>query len=57
MPLTAGHGFADYLLYVHGKACGVIEARMHAEYGDESALLDLPDWSAGPAVNCFAALV
>lgn len=23
-PLNAGHGFADYLLYVNGKACGVI---------------------------------
>ena len=26
-PLNAGHGFADYLLYVDGKACGVIEAK------------------------------
>lgn len=26
-PLHAGHGFADYLLYVNGKACGVIEAK------------------------------
>ena len=26
-PLDAGHGFADYLLYVNGKACGVIEAK------------------------------
>jgi hypothetical protein len=26
-PLTAGHGVADYLLYVNGKACGVIEAK------------------------------
>jgi type I restriction enzyme R subunit len=25
--LEAGHGFADYLLYVGGKACGVIEAK------------------------------
>lgn len=25
--LLPGHGFADYLLYVNGKACGVIEAR------------------------------
>ena len=25
--LEAGHGFADYLLYVDGKACGVIEAK------------------------------
>ena len=26
-PLNSGHGFADYLLYVNGKACGVIEAK------------------------------
>ncbi len=26
-PLAPGHGFADYLLYVNGKACGVIEAK------------------------------
>jgi type I restriction enzyme R subunit len=26
-PLNPGHGFADYLLYVGGKACGVIEAK------------------------------
>ncbi|MCB1943983.1 MAG: type III restriction endonuclease subunit R, partial [Candidatus Accumulibacter sp.] len=26
-PLGAGHGFADYLLYVDGKAAGVIEAK------------------------------
>ena len=26
-PLATGHGFADYLLYVNGKACGVIEAK------------------------------
>lgn len=25
-PLKIGHGFADYLLYVDGKAAGVIEA-------------------------------
>jgi type I restriction enzyme R subunit len=25
-PINAGHGEADYLLYVNGKACGVIEA-------------------------------
>ncbi len=25
-PLNPGHGEADYLLYVNGKACGVIEA-------------------------------
>jgi type I restriction enzyme R subunit len=26
-PLSAGHGFADYLLYIDGKAAGVIEAK------------------------------
>jgi type I restriction enzyme R subunit len=26
-PLLPGHGFADYLLYVDGKACGVVEAK------------------------------
>jgi type I restriction enzyme R subunit len=26
-PLNPGHGFADYLLYVNGRACGVIEAK------------------------------
>lgn len=26
-PLAEGHGFADYLLYVDGKAAGVIEAK------------------------------
>ncbi len=24
-PLKTGHGFADYLLYIDGKACGVIK--------------------------------
>lgn len=27
MPLKAGYGFADYLLYVDGRAAGVIEAK------------------------------
>lgn len=26
-PLTSGHGFADYLLYVDGKAAGIVEAK------------------------------
>jgi type I restriction enzyme R subunit len=26
-PLLSGHGFADYLLYIDGKAAGVIEAK------------------------------
>lgn len=26
-PLKSGHGFADYLVYVDGKAAGIIEAK------------------------------
>src|SRR6476659_1177918 len=26
-PLVSGHGFADYLLYIDGKAAGVVEAK------------------------------
>ncbi len=26
-PLKSGHGFADYIFYVNGKAAGVIEAK------------------------------
>ena len=26
-PLKAGHGFADYLFYINGKAAGIIEAK------------------------------
>jgi len=26
-PLKAGHGIADYLFYIHGKAAGIIEAK------------------------------
>ncbi|MGH9785150.1 MAG: hypothetical protein ACRD88_13295 [Terriglobia bacterium] len=26
-PLNTGHGFADYLLYVDGRAAGVVEAK------------------------------
>jgi len=26
-PLASGHGFADYLLFVDGQACGVVEAK------------------------------
>ena len=29
-PLKTGHGFADYLLYMDGKAAGVIEAKKGA---------------------------
>ena len=32
-PLNPGHGFADYLLYVAGKACGVIEAKKQGAPG------------------------
>ncbi|MBV6416870.1 MAG: hypothetical protein CMLOHMNK_01488 [Steroidobacteraceae bacterium] len=28
-PLTGGHGDADYLLYINGKAAGIIEAKKH----------------------------
>src|SRR5690606_25002121 len=28
-PLVEGHGDADYLLYVNGKAAGIIEAKRH----------------------------
>ena len=30
-PLKAGHGFADYLLYVDGQAAGVVEAKKEGE--------------------------
>lgn len=30
-PLNNGFGFADYLLHVSGKACGVIEAKKEEE--------------------------
>lgn len=30
-PLVRGHGFADYLLYVDGKAAGVVEAKKEGE--------------------------
>ena len=29
VPLKSGHGYADYLLYVDGRAAGVIEAKAH----------------------------
>ena len=29
--LNPGFGFADYLLYVNGKACGVTEAKVHSD--------------------------
>ena len=32
-PLASGHGFADYLLYVDGKATGIIEAKKRREKG------------------------
>jgi type I restriction enzyme R subunit len=30
-PLKFGHGFADYLLYVDGRAAGVVEAKKEGE--------------------------
>jgi type I restriction enzyme R subunit len=30
-PLKDGHGFADYMLYVDGKAAGVLEAKRRAK--------------------------
>ena len=35
---TAGHGTAEYLLYVDGKACGVIEAKKQGSSLDSSWL-------------------
>ncbi len=43
-PLNNGFGFADYLLYVNGKACGVIEAKK------EGATLSGVDTSARRAL-------
>ncbi len=38
-PLKPGHGFADYRLYVDGKAAGVIEAKKEGatQGGDQGA--------------------
>ena len=51
-PLVSGHGFADYLLYVDGKAAGIIEAKkegvtligveVQAEKYSKGLLTDLP---------------
>jgi type I restriction enzyme R subunit len=30
-PLSKGHGFADYLFYIDGKAAGVIEGKRSAQ--------------------------
>ena len=43
-PLLPGHGFADYLLYVNGKACGVIEAKKQGATRSSSAKLR-PRWT------------
>ena len=40
-PLKSGHGFADYLLYVDGKAAGVVEAKIVEDY---------PNFPKGPCV-------
>jgi len=34
-PLTPGHGFSDYMLYVDGKAAGVIEAGRDGKPSEE----------------------
>lgn len=34
--LNPGHGTADYLLYVGGRACGVIEAQKPASLGSSA---------------------
>ena len=53
-PLVSGHGFADYLLYVDGKAAGIIEAKkegvtligveVQAEKYSKGLPTDLPDY-------------
>jgi type I restriction enzyme R subunit len=48
-PLKDGHGFADYMLYVDGKAAGVIEAKKHGftlsgvEFQSDKYVRGLPD--------------
>ncbi|MEW5942757.1 MAG: type I restriction endonuclease [Pseudomonadota bacterium] len=48
-PLKSGHGFADYLLYIDGKAAGVIEAKKEGvtltgvETQSDKYLQGLPD--------------
>jgi len=48
-PLRDGHGFADYMLYVDGKAAGVLEAKKHGftlsgvEIQSEKYVRGLPD--------------
>ena len=52
-PLASGHGFADYLLYLDGKAAGIIEAKkdgvtligveVQAEKYSKGLPADLPD--------------
>ena len=41
-PLNSGYGFADYLLYVNGKACGVIEANLQRAQALRQATLAKP---------------
>ena len=47
-PLRSGHGFADYLLYVDGRAAGVVEAKPegHTLTGVEA---QSGKYGAGPA--------
>ncbi|OGA29368.1 MAG: hypothetical protein A3I01_15365 [Betaproteobacteria bacterium RIFCSPLOWO2_02_FULL_65_24] len=48
-PLKGGHGFANYMLYVDGKAAGVIEAKKQGhtltgvEIQSDKYVKDLPD--------------
>ena len=44
--MTPGHGFADYLLFVHGKAVGVLEAKP-AGYGLTNVELQADKYSTG----------
>lgn len=39
-PLNAGYGFADYLLYIDGKAAGVIEAKKEGTTPADSQIVE-----------------
>lgn len=47
-PLEKGHGFADYLFYIDGKAAGVIEAKREGKQTTNLASLNLTKLSAFP---------
>ena len=61
-PLMSGHGFADYLLYVDGKAAGVIEAKKEGvtltgvEIQAEKYSKGLPHGSPGPYTTLAVSL-